>query len=121
MCPARTAFRIVPGIDGFVAYFEQNPAFSILEKTALQIDLHDAIHLVVQARDFAACPGESLLLFTPKACDCYWVSDPGTRESFYAVDVGGDTIVFEFARGGSSELEEPVIASIHVPATYPGP
>jgi hypothetical protein len=120
-CDQAERVAYAPGIDAFVSYFEQNPAFSIVENRPLKIDSHDAVHLVVEGRDFAACSGQSLLLFTPKDCDCYWVSDPGFRDSFYAVEVGTDTIVIEFATGNSSEPEAPVIDSIRLPASYPGP
>ena len=121
-CSQANRYPWAPGADALVAYFRQNPAFTVLEATGLQIDGHRAIHLVVEGStgpDAVGCPGGELLLFTPKGCDCHFVSGPGVRESFYLVEVDGDTIALEISPVGTTASEQPVIESIRIPAVLP--
>jgi hypothetical protein len=121
-CSQADRYPWAPGADALVAYFRQNPAFTVLEAAELQIDGHRAIHLVIGGRtgaDAATCPNGELLLFTPKGCDCYFISGPGVRESFYLVEVDGDTIALELSPVGTTASEQPVIESIRVPAALP--
>jgi hypothetical protein len=121
-CSQASRYPWAPGADALVAYFRQNPAFTVLEATGLQIDGHRAIHLVIEGTtgpDAVSCPGDELLLFTPKGCDCHFVSGPGVRESFYLVEVDGDTIALEISPVGTTESERPVIGSIRIPAVLP--
>ena len=88
-CSQAERYPYTAGADALVAYFRQNPGFNVIEATPLQIDGHHAVHLVTEAKtDYAGCPGQELLLFTPKSCDCHWIAGPGFRDSYYVVDVG---------------------------------
>lgn len=119
-CSQAERYPYAPGADALVAYFRQNPAFTVAEATELQVDGHRAIHLVVEGKaGFGPCPGDELLTFTPRACDCHWISGPGVRESFYVVEVGNDTIAMEISPVGSTADEKPVVDSIRVPVTLP--
>jgi hypothetical protein len=121
-CSQANRYPWAPGADALVAYFRQNPAYSVLEATELQIDGHRAVHLVLEGKtgpDAVSCPGDELLLFTPKGCDCHFISGPGVRESFYLVEVGGDTIALELSPVGTTESEQPVIDSLRIPAVLP--
>jgi hypothetical protein len=120
-CSQAKRYPYAPGADALVAYLRQNPAFDVVEATALQIDGHPAVHLVTEAKSaYAGCPGKDLLLFTPKACDCHWIAGPGVRDSFYVVDVGEDTIVFELNPVDPATDESPITKSLQIPARLPG-
>jgi hypothetical protein len=118
-CSQAERYPYTAGADALVGYFRQNPAFNIIENTPMTIDGRPAIHLVVEGKaGYTKCPGNELLTFTPKACDCHWVSTPGFRDSFYLVDVGSDTIVIEISVGATKN-EKPIVDSIRIPATLP--
>lgn len=117
-CAQPERYPYLPGADALVKYFRQNPAFNVIEATPLVIDGHHAVHLVTEAKlDYAACPGQELLLFTPKACDCHWIAGPGFRDSFYLIDVGDDTLAFEI---NPTSDESPITDTLRIPATLSG-
>lgn len=120
-CAQPERYPYAAGADALVAYFRQNPAFNVIEATPLQIDGHHAVHLVTEAKsDYAACPGQELLLFTSKACDCHWVAGPGFRDSFYLVDVGEDTLAFEWNPIDPATEATPITKTLRIPAKLPG-
>ena len=119
-CAQPERYPYKPGADALVAYFRQNPGFNVIEATPLEIDGHHAVHLVTEAKpDYAPCPNQELLLFTPKACDCHWIAGPGFRDSFYVVDVGEDTVVFEL-NPVDPAAESPITKTLRIPARLPG-
>ncbi len=120
-CSQAERYPYTAGADALVAYFRQNPGFNVIEATPLQIDGHHAVHLVTEAKsDYAGCPGQELLLFTPKACDCHWIAGPGFRDSYYVVDVGQDTLVFELSSADPKTDESPITKTLQIPARLPG-
>ncbi len=120
-CSQAERYPYTPGADALVAYFRQNPGFDVIEATPLQIDGHRAIHLVTEAKaHYAGCPGQELLLFTPKDCTCHWIAGPGGRDSYYVVEVGEDTIVFELSPVDPATDESPITKSLQIPARLPG-
>ena len=119
-CAQPERYPYTPGADALVAYFRQNPAFDVIEATPLEIDGHHAIHLVTQAKaDYAPCPGQELLLFTSKACDCHWIAGPSFRDSFYLVDVGEDTLALEW-NPVDPTADEAIMRTLRIPAKLPG-
>ena len=110
----------VPGSAALVDYLRHNPGIKVISVTSLQIDGHPAIHIVVDGKDVAKCPGQDLQLWTPKACQCHWTTADGIRDSFYLVDVGADTYVFELNPVDGSTDESPITQSLRIPAPLPG-
>jgi hypothetical protein len=105
------------GAAAFVQYFRQNDAFLVLEASPLKIDGHDAIHLVTNTKIVGArCPGAELYAFTPKACNCHFFAGD---DSFYLVDVGSDTFLFELSPPLSTAAEAPIIDTIRIPYELP--
>jgi hypothetical protein len=119
-CAQPERYPYTAGADALVDYFRQNDAFTILETSTLTIDGHRAVHLVTEASsDYAACPDQDLLMYTPKDCDCHFVAGPGLRDSFYLVEVGSDTFMFELSPPMDAASEAPIIQSIRIPTTLP--
>ena len=110
----------VPGSAAVVDYLRHSPAIKVIEETSLRIDGHPAIHVVVDGRDVASCPGQVLQLWTPKSCQCHWTTADGIRDSFYLVDVGADTYAFELNPVDGSTDESPITHSLRIPAALPG-
>jgi hypothetical protein len=120
-CTQAQRYPYAPGADALDAYMRQNPAFTVIESTPLEIDGHHAVHLVTEAKsNYAPCPGQDLLLWTPKACDCHWIAGPGGRDSFYLVDVGQDTLAFELNPIDPTTDESPITKTLQIPARLPG-
>lgn len=110
----------VPGAAAFVEAFRGNDAFEVGEATALTIDGHDALHVVIGGKaDYARCPGRDLYEYTPKSCECHFVVGQGASDSMYLVDVGSDTFMFIISPQGSTESEKPIVDSIRIPASIP--
>jgi hypothetical protein len=120
-CGPQTRYPYTPGADALVAYFRQNDAFKILKEEELEVDGHRAIHLVTQASaNYAPCPGQELLMYTPKACDCHFVAGPGLVDDFYLVEVGEDTFMFELSPYNEA-TDRPIIDSIRIPMDLGAP
>jgi hypothetical protein len=106
-------YPYTPGASAFVEYYRQNDAFTVVEASPLQIDGHDAIHLVTKVRvEGAPCPSADLYALTPKACDCHFF---GGDDSLYLVDVGPDTFLFQLSPTVDSATELPIINTIRIP------
>lgn len=119
-CAQPERYPYTPGAEALVDYFRQNDAFTILERSTLTVDGHPAVHLVLEASsDYAPCPSQDLLMYTPKACACHFVAGPGARDSLYVVDVGSDTFTFELSPPVDAEIEALTIQSIRIPTTLP--
>jgi hypothetical protein len=119
-CSLANRAPYVPGSAAVVNYLRHNPAINVIEQTSLKIDGHPAIHIVVEGKTVAKCPGQDLQLWTPKSCDCHWVTADGVRDSFYLVDVGADTYAFELNPVDASTDESPITQTLRIPAALPG-
>jgi hypothetical protein len=108
-----------PGAAAVVDYLRHSPAIKVIQQTSLRIDGHPAIHIVVDGRTVAKCPGGDVQLWTPKACQCHWTTADGVRDSFYLVDVGSDTFAFELNPVGLPN-ESAIIDRLRIPAALPG-
>jgi len=111
----------VPGSAAVVDYLRHSPAIKMIDQSSLRIDGHPAVHVVVDGKDVARCPGQDLQLWTPKSCECHWTTADGVRDSFYIVDVDSDTYVFELNPVDGSTDESPITLSLRIPASLPGP
>lgn len=124
-CSQAQRYPYAPGADAFIDYVRQNDAFDVLESTPMEVDGHHAVHLVTVARtDYAPCPNppDGFMFWTPKGCDCHFVTGPGGRDSLYLVDVGADTFMFEISPvspTGDTSNEPPIIDSIRIPVALP--
>jgi hypothetical protein len=117
--PDQVRFPYTPGAAAFVDYYRQNDAFDVISTTSLTIDGHDAIHLVTNARvDGARCPGADLYAWTPKECECHFF---GGDDSYYLVDVGNDTFMFQLAITSDFSVDLPILESIRIPYTPGAP
>lgn len=116
----QTRVPYVPGAAAIVAHLEANRYLTISDKATTTVAGLPATHLTVQGGD-SPCDDGSILLFTPVDCDCHWVTAKDVFDSFYVVDVDGDTFIFAFSAGESGASEASVIDSIRIPAEYPAP
>jgi len=106
-------YPYTPGAGAFVDYYRQNDAFTVIEATPLQIDRHDAIHLVTKIRvEGARCPGADLYAVTPRNCNCHFY---GGDDSIYLIDIGADTFFFQLSPTTDSAAEMPIINTIRIP------
>ena len=121
-CSQAERYPYTPGADAFAAYLAQNDAFTVVENTPMTIDGHHAVHVVIEGKkDYAPCPGQDLMTWTPKALDGHWILSPGDRDSVYLIDVGADTVMLEISPVGSTASDKPVIDSIRIPVSLPTP
>jgi hypothetical protein len=119
-CSQAERYPYTPGADAFAAYLAQNDAFTVIENTPLTIDGHHAVRLVIEGKkDYAPCPGQDLMTWTPRDLDGHWILSPGDKDSVYLIDVGADTVMLEISPIGSTESEKPIVDSIRIPATLP--
>ena len=119
-CSQAERYPYAPGADAFVAYLAQNDAFTIIENTPLTIDGHHAVHVVIEAKkDYAPCPSQDLMTWTPKALDGHWILSPGDRDGVYLVDVGSDTVMLEILPIGTTTSDKPIVDTIRIPISPP--
>jgi hypothetical protein len=121
-CSQAERYPYTPGADAFVAYLTQNDAFTIIENTPMTIDGHHAVHVVIEGtKDYAPCPAQDLMIWTPKDLDGHWILSPGDRDSVYVIDVGSDTVMIEILPVGTTAVDKPIVDSIRIPVSLPTP
>ena len=116
-------YEVAPGADAFVAYFRQNPAFTVVSADELQVDGHRAVHLVVDARKDHPCPAGFAVEWQPKAetSALSWHLAPGGRDSLYIVELPAATVMVEVL-GTDSATETAIVDSLRfLDQVPPGP
>jgi hypothetical protein len=112
-------YEIAPGADAFVAYFRQNPAFTVVSTEELEVDGHRAVRLVIDARTDHPCPAGFSIQWQPRAetSDLSWHLLPGDRDSLYLVELPDVTAMFEVLP--LQPTERSIIDSITFPDSVP--
>ena len=119
-CSQVARYPYTPGADAFAAYLNQNDAFTIIENTPLTIDGHHAVHVVIEAKkDYAPCPAQDLMTWTPKDFDGHWILSPGDRDGVYLIDVGNDTVMIAIYPTVTTASDKPIVDTIRIPASLP--
>ncbi len=78
----RGRYDIGPGADAVVAYFRQDPGFTVVSSDEAVLDGRRAIHLIVEAKKDYACPGGNLLGGSrTRRGTGTWASPLGSRQS----------------------------------------
>jgi hypothetical protein len=113
----------VAGADAFADFLQQNPALTTLSVEETTVAGYRTIHIVTVGKtDGAPCdsPPNGYYIWTPKDCDCHFVTGPDGKDSTYLVEVGEDTYMFIVSPpdvGGP--VETGIMDSLELPARLP--
>ena len=106
-------YPVERGPEPFIDYFRQLDGFTVRSTTAITIDGHPGVQLLVQADLDADCPSGQLAQWQPKSetSNQHWFLRPGGTDSLYLIELDGSTLMFEVLPA-PNDSEAEVIESI---------
>ena len=112
-----------PGADSYADFLEHSPVLDTLSREVVTVAGHRAVHIVTIGKtEGAPCdpPPLGYYIWTPKACDCYFVTGPDTKDSQYLIEIGDDTYLFIVAPpDAGGQREQAIYDSLRIPAELP--
>jgi hypothetical protein len=116
-----TKLPVAPTIKAFTAYLQTLPGFTV-QSSALKIDGHSAVHLIVPSVQTADCPGGRVNEWSA-ATDTgsgSWLLHQGETDVLYLVEVDGNLILLQWLGGNVTvEEEQALFATVHFTDTLP--
>jgi hypothetical protein len=112
---------VAPTIKAFTAYMRTLPGFTV-QSTALQIDGHAAVHLVIPSTPTDSCAGGRVLEWkaSADAGTGGWLLRQGETDVLYLVEVGNDLILLQWLGTDVTPIEEQALfATVHFTDTLP--
>jgi hypothetical protein len=112
---------VAPTIKAFTAYMRTLPGFTV-QSTALQIDGHAAVHLVIPSTQTATCSGSRVNEWTAStdAGTGGWLLRQGETDVVYLVEVGSDLILLQWLGQDVTPAEEQALfATVHFTDVLP--
>ncbi len=120
---------LAPGIDGFLAYLNEDPRFTVLSQEDMTIDGRPAVKVEFKIGDTIKAPcwnfdgnpddRTGVLTWVPKAetnPDFFWNAPIGSDDTLFVTEANGATLVFEgwAIKNGKEVIDQSLVDTVQI-------